>query len=70
MHYVTNDWELGNICGCLRIFQCADYLLLIAEELLIDFRDIIGEHSGANMAHTVYETLCSFGLKGRVSQQI
>ena len=68
MHYVTNDWELGNIC-CLHILQCADYLL-IAEELLIDFRDIIGEHSGANMAHAVYETLYFFGLKGWVSQQI
>ena len=68
MHYVTNDWELSNIC-CLHILQYTDYLL-IAEELLIDFRDIIGEHSSANMAHAVYETLCSFGLKGRVSQQI
>lgn len=62
---------IGNlvIYAHLHIFRYADFLLIV-EELLIDFRDIIGEHSGANMAHAVYETLCSFGLKGRVSRQI
>ncbi|KAJ8581378.1 hypothetical protein M405DRAFT_699889, partial [Rhizopogon salebrosus TDB-379] len=36
------------------------------EELLIDFRELIGEHSGENMAQAVFETLDLFGLKGRV----
>ncbi|KIM72123.1 hypothetical protein PILCRDRAFT_745898 [Piloderma croceum F 1598] len=36
------------------------------EELLIDFRGLIGNHSGVNMAHTVYETLKLYGLRGRV----
>src|SRR5882757_7506772 len=36
------------------------------EELLIDFHELIGEHSGENMAQAVFETLNLFGLKGRV----
>lgn len=39
----------------------------IAEEMLIDFREIIGEHSGENLAHAVWETMELYGLKGRVS---
>ena len=34
---------------------------------MIDFREIIGEHSGENLAHAVWETLELYGLKGRVS---
>jgi hypothetical protein len=37
------------------------------EEVLIDFREIIGEHSGENLAHAVWETLELYGLKGRIS---
>ena len=40
---------------------------MISEELLIDFRELVGKHSGKNLAHTVYETLNLYGLKGRVS---
>ncbi|KAG1906511.1 uncharacterized protein F5891DRAFT_941811, partial [Suillus fuscotomentosus] len=36
------------------------------EELLIDFCELIGEHSGENMAQAVFETLELFGLKGQV----
>ncbi|KAJ8587231.1 hypothetical protein M405DRAFT_689575, partial [Rhizopogon salebrosus TDB-379] len=35
------------------------------EELLIDFREIIGEHSGANLAEVVWDTLELYGLKDR-----
>lgn len=42
-----------------------DFYLL--EELLIDFRELIGEHSGVNMAHAVYDTMKMYGLRGRVS---
>jgi hypothetical protein len=36
--------------------------------MLIDFRELIGEHSGENMAKCVWETLESLGLTGRVSR--
>ena len=34
------------------------------EELLTDFCDFVGEHSGENMAPAVFETMELFGLKG------
>jgi hypothetical protein len=37
-----------------------------SEELLINFRELIGAHSGENMAEVVWETLELYGLKGRV----
>jgi hypothetical protein len=37
------------------------------EELLIDFRELEGEHSGGNMAEAVWETLTCFGIEDRVS---
>ncbi|KAG1903265.1 uncharacterized protein F5891DRAFT_905574, partial [Suillus fuscotomentosus] len=36
------------------------------EELLINFHEIIGEHSGANLAEAVWHTLELYGLKSRV----
>ncbi|KAG2151968.1 hypothetical protein BD769DRAFT_1296407, partial [Suillus cothurnatus] len=33
------------------------------EELFINFREIIGEHSGANLAEAVWNTLELYGLK-------
>ena len=39
---------------------------IIIEELLIDFRELIGEHSGENFAEAVYETLQLYELKGKV----
>ena len=38
----------------------------IAEELLIDFQELLGEHSGENMAEAVWETLVMYGIEGRV----
>ncbi|KAJ7442860.1 hypothetical protein FB451DRAFT_1019775, partial [Mycena latifolia] len=32
------------------------------EELLIDFQELIGEHSGDNMAEIVWKTLTDYGL--------
>ena len=40
---------------------------MISDELLIDFRELLGEHSGENLAHAVYDTLNTYGLKGRIS---
>jgi hypothetical protein len=39
----------------------------VTEELLIDFRELLGEHSGENMAEAVWETLVMYGIEGRVS---
>lgn len=36
------------------------------EELLIDFCELEGEHSGANMAEAVWETLVCFGIENQV----
>jgi hypothetical protein len=34
--------------------------------MLIDFRELIGEHSGENMAEVVWQTLQTYGLVKRV----
>jgi hypothetical protein len=34
-----------------------------SEELLIDFWELVGTHTGKNMVHTVFETMELFGLK-------
>ena len=39
----------------------------LTEELLIDFRELIGEHSGENMAEAVWATMELYGLVGKVS---
>ena len=37
------------------------------EELLTDFRELLGEHSGENMAEVIWETLKQYDLIGWVS---
>ncbi len=47
---------------------CSDMLIYFqTEECLIDFHELIGEHSGENMANSVWETIELYGLKGQVS---
>jgi hypothetical protein len=36
------------------------------EELLIDFRELIGPHSGENMAEAIWATMELYGLIGKV----
>jgi hypothetical protein len=36
------------------------------EELLIDFRELEGEHSGVNLAEATWQTLCTYGIEHRV----
>ena len=36
------------------------------EEVILDFREIVGEHSGENLADAVWSTIEMYGLKGRV----
>lgn len=45
-----------------------DLFLESSEELLIDFRELVGEHSGENMAEAVWETLTQYGIRDRVSE--
>ena len=40
---------------------------IITEELLINFRELIGEYLGENLAEAVYETLQLYELKDKVS---
>jgi hypothetical protein len=35
----------------------------MVEELLIDFHELEGEHSGANMAEATWETLTRYGIE-------
>ncbi|KAJ7801544.1 hypothetical protein B0H14DRAFT_2386258, partial [Mycena olivaceomarginata] len=37
------------------------------EECLINFQELIGQHSGENMAAVFWETVENFGLKGRIT---
>ena len=62
-HYVTNDWRLGKPVS--RSSLCYPFNLL--EETLIDFKELIGEHSGDNMADAVWDTLELYSLKDKVS---
>jgi len=39
---------------------------MVAEELLIDFLELLGEHSDENMAEAVWETLVMYRIEGRV----
>ena len=39
----------------------------LTKELLIDFWELIGEHSGENMAKAVWATMELYGLIGKVS---
>ncbi|KAK0236862.1 hypothetical protein EDD85DRAFT_770441, partial [Armillaria nabsnona] len=36
------------------------------EELLIDFQELIGKHTGKNMAEAVWETLTLYGIHEKV----
>ena len=64
MHWIDDDWNLGTPYFLLMMHRV--YLTTI-EELLIDFCELVGVHSGENLAHAVYDTLNTYGLKGRVS---
>jgi hypothetical protein len=71
MHYVTEDWELGNqlissSSMSRHLTECCDFI----EEVLIDFREIVGEHSGRNLADAVWETIECYGLKGKVRWKV
>ena len=41
-----------------------------SEEILIGFEELIGEHSGKNMAEVLWHTMDIYGLIGRVCASI
>lgn len=64
LHFVNENGELGMVFKSIhRLYMLT---VLCAEEILIDFRELVGEHSGENMAEAVWETLVMFGIEGRV----
>ena len=67
--YFTTSQRIGTLVYIFFLFQSKVYFLAnwVAEEVLIDFQEIIGKHSGENLAHAVWETLELYGLKGHVS---
>lgn len=66
MHYVDDNWETRK--SPFRA-PMAHTDFSHSEELLIDFRELLGEHSGENFASVVWETLELYGLVGRVSNR-
>jgi hypothetical protein len=65
VHYIGNDDKLGT-----TFFESTSthepLIAIVAEECLIDFRELIGQHSGENMAAAVWDTVQNFGITGRV----
>lgn len=67
MHYVDANWELRksllslvwDATGCAKC-RCTE------EPVLIDFCELVGEHTGVNFASAVWESLEVYGLVGRV----
>ena len=54
-------------CGKLSILVFISIqLILSSEELLIDFQELRGEHSGKNMAAVVWSTLEEYGIQNKV----
>jgi len=45
---------------------CTQLNIITIEELLIDFCELIGEHSGENLADAVYNTLQIYNLRDKV----
>ena len=62
-HYVTNDGQLG----AFLLSQLITHLHPLTEELLINFRELIGKHSGENMAKAIWATMELYGLIGKMS---
>jgi hypothetical protein len=49
-------------------FKAIYLFRFLTGELLINFKELIVEHSGENMAEVVWETLKQYGLEKQVQQ--
>jgi len=56
---------MGIRFGLLYVTESRAYIPTI-EEMLLDFQELIGEHSGENMADVVWSTLEEYGLLKKV----
>jgi hypothetical protein len=65
-HYVTKSGQLDGLLDYSTQKRETNNIKNTSEELLIDFRELEGEHSGANMAEATWETLTRFGIENRV----
>jgi len=65
-HYITNAGQLGMLNNPLSQESKGWRRKYTIEELLIDFHELEGEHSGANMAQVTWDTLTSFGIENWV----
>ena len=56
----------GCVASLIHLVLTKYYNLCLAEELLINFCELIGEHSGENMTEAVWQTMELYDLIGRV----
>lgn len=63
-HYVNPD--TGEL-GLSQVLVIIIFTQLSTEECLIDFRELLGQHTGENIAEAVWDTLCMFGIQGKVN---
>jgi hypothetical protein len=58
---------MAPLVSCLfRLFDFCSLFRVFAEELLIDFKEIIGQHSGENLAGAVWGTLELYRITDKV----
>jgi hypothetical protein len=69
MHWVSSEWKAGAELISLRRLR-SYYLITLPEELLIDFVELKGEHSGENMAEAVWRCMEFYGLSGKVKHRL
>jgi hypothetical protein len=67
-HYVTKSGQLGMLFAYLihADSRCEN----VIEELLINFCQLEGEHSGANMAEATWDMLTHFGIENWVGHKM
>jgi hypothetical protein len=67
-HYVMKSGQLGMLFAYLihANSQCEN----VIEALLINFHQLEGEHSGANMAEATWDTLTRFGIENQVGHKM
>ena len=56
----------------VNLVRCYVFIIILfpqpsTEESLIDFHELLGCHSGENLADAVWDTLRTFGIQGKVS---
>jgi hypothetical protein len=64
-HYVTKDGQLSSLFTLES--ENMIYISSFTDRLLISFRELIGQHSGENMAEAVWATMELYSLVGKVN---